>query len=160
MPAFESSKILACFPDRAWSAVVGFPDRVIHGQRYRRVNLPDGTTLEPGHRLELQVGRDRFTSLVTAVHHRESLSHRAAGPGFWVEFSYRVRECNDGDYGYTSDDAGRAHLTVRAEYGGWLGSIIARLRPRACRRYVADEVAAIVSATETVPAEPVAEDAE
>lgn len=157
MPAFQSSRILPGTPEAAWAAVVDFPARVIHGERYRQAALPDGAAPEPGHRIELQIGRDRFTSLITEVEPGARLSHRASGPGFSVEFSYRVRPCDDGDEGYTSDDAGRAHLIVRAEYEGWLGSTIARLRPGACRRYVADEMAAIVSAVESVPAEPVAD---
>ena len=155
MSAFECTKILSCPPDRAWDAVVDFPARKVHGRRYRRSDLPDGDNLEPGHRIELQIGRDRFTSLVTIVETGETLSHRASGPGFWVQFTYQVRPCLDSDKGYTSDDDGNAHLTLVAEYGGWLGATIARLRPKACRRYVADEMAAITSATESVPAEPV-----
>ena len=157
MPAFEYNKILSCSPEEAWSAVVDFPARTVHSRRYRRAGLPDGQNPEPGHRIELQIGRDRFTSLVTIVEKGETLSHRASGPGFSVEFSYRVRECNDGDQGYTSDDAGHAYITVSAEYAGWLGTVIAGLRPGSCRRYVTDEMAAIVSATESVAAEPVAE---
>ena len=157
MPTFEYAKILDCTPETAWDAVVDFPARKIHNQRYRRSELPDGSEPEPGHRIELQIGRDRFTSLITVVEKGEALSHRASGPGFWVGFSYRIRECSDGDQGYTSDDAGHAHLSVEAEYGGWLGSLIAGLRPKACRRYVADEMAAIISATESVAAEPVAD---
>jgi hypothetical protein len=157
MTTFEYSKIIPCPPKKAWSAVADFPARTLHSRRYRRANLPDGPDLEPGHRIELQIGRDRFTSLITIAEKGETLTHRASGPGFSVEFSYRVRECNDGDEGYTSDDAGHTHLTVRAEYGGWLGSIIAGMRPGSCRRYVSDEMAAITSATETVPAEPVAD---
>ncbi len=157
MPAFECAEILPCTPDAAWAAVVDFPGRKIHGACYRRAELPDGNALSPGHRIELQIGRDRFTSIVTGAQKPASLSHRAAGPGFWVEFTYRLRQCRDGDAGYTSDDLGCAHLTVQAEYGGWLGSIIAKLRPRACRHYVAEEMSAIVSAAESVPAEPVAD---
>lgn len=155
MPTFEYAKILSCTPGEAWAAVVDFPSRKIHCHRYRRSELPDGPYPEPGHRIDLQIGRDRFTSLVTAVQDGEALSHRASGPGFWVGFSYRVRECSDADEGFTSDDFGHAYVTVQAEYGGWLGSVIAGFRPGACRRYVTDEMAAIVSATESVAAEPV-----
>ena len=85
------------------------------------------------------------------------LSHRTVGPGFSVEFSYWVRPCSDADPGYTSDDSGNAYLTVQAEYDGWLGSLIARMRPGACRRYVAGELAAIDSEAKSVSAEPVAD---
>lgn len=155
MPAFEIGRILPCPPEEAWDAVTDFPSRRIHGARYGRAELPDGREPEPGRRILLQIGRDRFTSVITEVKRGHSLAHRATGPGFAVEFSYRLRECSDNDNGYTSDDLGRAYLTVRAEYGGWLGTVIARLRPGACRRYVADEMDAIVAAAEYVAAEPV-----
>ena len=156
MRLFEYSRILFCAPEDAWSAVVDFPSRKLHGKRYRRADLPDGPSPEPGHRIQFQIGRDRFTSLVTVVQPGETLSHRASGPGFWIRFSYRVRECSDGDEGYTSDDQGHAFLTVQAEYGGWLGSLIARIRPGTCRSYVINELEAITSATESIKAEPVA----
>ncbi len=156
MPVFEYSKILPCPPDEAWAAVADFPSRRLHSKRYRRADLPDGPEPEPGHRIDLQIGRDRFTSLVTVVQKGETLSHRTSGPGFWVGFSYYVRECSDGDEAYTSDDRGHAYVTIRAEYGGWLGSLIAKLRPGACRRYVLDEMDAVSSATESIQAEPVA----
>ena len=155
MPTFEYAKIIASSPEETWAAVVDFPARKLHNQRYRRSELPDGSNPEPGHRIELQIGRDKFTSLVTVVQPGEVLSHRASGPGFWVGFSYRVRPCSDSDEGYTSDDEGHTYLTVEAQYGGWLGSMIAGLRPGACRRYVSDEMAAIISATESIAAEPV-----
>lgn len=155
MRTFELGKILPCTPEEAWNAVIDFPSRTIHGSSYRRSDLPDGKDPKPGNRVELQIGRDKFTSLITVVQQPEMLSHRAVGPGFWVEFSYRVRLCSDGDPGYTSDDHGNAHLTVEAEYGGWLGTLIAQLRPGACRRYVAGEMDAIVSASKSVSAEPV-----
>ena len=156
MAVFEYSKILSCPPDEAWAAVADFPSRRLHSKRYRRADLPDGPEPEPGHRIDLQIGRDRFTSLITVVQKGETLSHRTSGPGFWVGFSYYVRECSDGDEAYTSDDQGHAYVTIQAEYGGWLGSLIARLRPGACRRYVLDEMDAVASATESIKAEPVA----
>ena len=155
MRTFELGKILPCTPEEAWNAVTDFPSRTIHGPAYHRSDLPDGNEPRPGNRIELQIGRDKFTSLMTVVQEPEVLSHRAIGPGFSVEFTYRVRLCSDGDPGYTSDDDGNAHLTVEAEYGGWLGSLIARLRPGACRRYVAGELAAIDSRAKSVSAEPV-----
>ncbi len=155
MRTFELGKILPCTPGEAWNAVVDFPSRTIHGPAYRRSDLPDGKEPRPGNRIELQIGRDKFTSLMTVVQEPQMLSHRTVGPGFFVEFSYWVRLCSDADPGYTSDDDGNAYLTVQAEYGGWLGSLIARLRPGACRRYVAGELAAIDSGTKSVSAEPV-----
>ena len=155
MRSFELGKILPCTPDEAWNAVIDFPSRTIHGPSYRRSNLPDGQEPRPGNRIELQIGRDKFTSLMTVVQEPEMLSHRTVGPGFSVEFSYWVRLCSDADPGYTSDDDGNAYLTVQAEYAGWLGSLIARLRPGACRRYVAGELAAIDSGAKSVFAEPV-----
>ena len=157
MRNFELGKILPCTPDEAWSAVIDFRSRTIHGPAYRRSDLPDGPEPRPGNRIELQIGRDKFTSLITAVQQPETFSHRTVGPGFSVEFSYRVRLCSDADSGYTSDDHGSAHLTVQAEYGGWLGTLIARLRPGACHRYVSGELAAIESASKSVSAEPVAD---
>lgn len=157
MRSFELGKILPCTPEEAWNAVIDFPSRAIHGPSYRRSDLPDGMEPRPGNRIELQIGRDKFTSLMTVVQEPEMLSHRAVGPGFSVEFSYWVRLCSDTDPGYTSDDDGNAYLTVQAEYGGWLGSLIARMRPGACRRYVAGELAAINSASRSVSAEPVAD---
>ncbi len=157
MRSFEHGKILPCTPEEAWNAVIDFPSRTIHGPAYRRSDLPDGREPSPGNRIELQIGRDKFTSLMTVVQEPEMLSHRTVGPGFSVEFSYWVRLCSDADPGYTSDDDGNAYLTVEAEYGGWLGSLIARLRPGACRRYVAGELAAINSASRSVSAEPVAD---
>ena len=157
MRTFELGKIIPCTPDEAWNAVIDFPSRTIHGPAYRRSDLPDGTEPRPGNRIELQIGRDKFTSLMTVVQEPEMFGHRTVGPGFSVEFSYRVRPCSDADPGFTSDDDGHAHLTVEAEYGGWLGSLIARLRPGACRRYVAGELAAIESASKSVSAEPVIE---
>ncbi len=157
MRTFELGKIIPCTPDEAWNAVIDFPSRTIHGPAYRRSDLPDGTEPRPGNRIELQIGRDKFTSLMTVVQEPEMFGHRTVGPGFSVEFSYRVRPCSDADPGFTSDDDGHAHLTVEAEYGGWLGSLIARLRPGACRRYVAGELAAIESASKSVSAEPVTE---
>ena len=156
MPAFEIEKILPCELNDAWIAVADFPSRTIHSNRYRRSDLPDGGEPMPGHRIMLQIGRDRFTSVITAVQKPAALSHRAIGPGFWAEYSYRLRLCDELDPGYTNDDLGSTFLSIRAEYGGWLGSLIARLRPGACRRYLADELAAIVSAAESVRAEPVA----
>ena len=153
MRTFELGKILPCTPDEAWHAVIDFPSRTIHGAAYRRSDLPDGKEPRPGNRIELQIGRDKFTSLMTVVQEPEMLSHRAVGPGFSVEFSYWVRLCSDADPGYTSDDDGNAFLTVQAEYGGWLGSLIARVRPGACRRYVAGELAAIDSGAKSVFAE-------
>ena len=158
MAVFEHERILPCGPDDAWEAVIDFPSRTIHGPRYRRAELPDGKEPAPGHRILLQIGRDRFTSVVTVAEKPAALSHRAAGPGFWAEYSYALRVCNDGDFGYTSEDLGCAHLKIRGEYGGWLGSVIAKLRPGACRRYLADEMAAVVSAAESVRAEPVNDD--
>ncbi len=155
MRTFELGKILPCTPDEAWNAVIDFPSRTIHGPAYRRSDLPDGQEPRPGNRIELQIGRDKFTSLMTVVQEPEMLSHRTVGPGFSVEFSYWVRLCSDADPGYTSDDDGNAYLTVQAEYGGWLGSLIARLRPGACRRYVSGELAAIDSGAKSVFAEPV-----
>ncbi len=155
MPVFEMSKIMPCELEEAWEAVVDFPSRTIHGGRYRRAELPDGTDPMPGHRIQLQIGRDRFTSIVTTADKPGGFAHRTMGPGFWAEYSYRLRLCDELDAGYTNEDFGSAHLTVRGEYGGWLGSIIAKLRPAACRRYLADEMAAIVSAAESVRAEPV-----
>ena len=155
MMVFEYSKILSCPPQETWAAVVDFPARKLHGKRYRRADLPDGPLPEPGHRIEFQIGRDRFTSLITVVQTGETLSHRTSGPGFWVGFSYRVRECSDGDEGYTSDDLGHTYVTIEAEYGGWLGSLIAKLRPGACRRYLTDEMDAISATTESIKAEPV-----
>ena len=157
MRTFELGKIIPCTPDEAWNAVIDFPSRTIHGPAYRRSDLPDGTEPRPGNRIEFQIGRDKFTSLMTVVQEPEMFGHRTVGPGFSVEFSYRVRLCSDADPGFTSDDDGHAHLTVEAEYGGWLGSLIARLRPGACRRYVAGELAAIESASKSVSAEPVTE---
>ena len=154
MPIFSEARILPCEIATAWNAVTDFPSRTLHSARYRRAHLPDGPNLEPGHRLELQIGRDRFTSLVTDVREAQSLTHRAVGPGFWVEYAYTLRECSDSDHGYSSDDMGYAHLTIAAEYGGWLGALIAALRPGACRRYLADEMSAIVSAALFIPAEP------
>lgn len=155
MRSFEIGRILPCTPETAWNAVIDFPSRTIHGPAYRRAELPDGPAPEPGNRIELQIRRDKFTSLVTVVQPPELFGHRTVGPGFSVEFSYRVRLCSDSDQGYTSDDTGNAHLTVEAEYGGWLGTLIARLRPGACRRYVAGEMDAIKSASRSVSAEPV-----
>ena len=155
MRSFELGKILPCTPEEAWNAVIDFPSRTIHGQAYRRSDLPDGREPQPGNRIEMQIGRDKFTSLMTVVQEPEMLSHRTVGPGFSVEFSYWVRPCSDADPGYTSDDDGNAYLTVEAEYGGWLGSLIASVRPGACRRYVAGELAAINSASRSVSAEPV-----
>ena len=66
--------------------------------------------------------------------------------------------CDELDPGYTNEDFGCAFLAVRAEYGGWFGSLIAKLRPGACRRYLEDEMAAIMSAAESVRAEPVSRD--
>ena len=157
MRTFELGKILPCTPEEAWTAVIDFPARTIHGSAYRHSDLPDGKEPRPGNRIELQIGRDKFTSLMTAVQEPEMLSHRTIGPGFSVEFSYWVRLCTDADSGYTSDDDGNAYLTVQAEYDGWLGSLIARLRPGSCRRYVAGELAAIHSASRSVAAEPVAD---
>ncbi len=155
MPTFEYSAIVPCAPLAAWAAATDFPSRPAHSQRYRRADLPDGVVLEPGNRINLQIGRDRFTSVVMQAEPPAILSHRTTGPGFWCEYSYNLRECNDGDPGYTSDDPGNAFLTVTVEYGGWLGRLVAKFRPGACRRYVADEVNAIVSAAESVMAEPV-----
>lgn len=155
MRTFEIGRILPCEPQGAWNALVDFPSRTIHGQYYRRAELPDGPKPKPGNRIELQIKRDKFTSLVTVVQEPELFSHRTVGPGFSVEFSYRVRYCSDGDPGYTSDDNGNTYLTIEAEYGGWLGTLIARLRPGACRRYVAGEMDAINSASRSVSAEPV-----
>ncbi len=155
MPVFEIAKIMPCDLDATWRAVVDFPARTIHCNRYRRSDLPDGAEPMPGHRILLQVGRDRFTSVITAVQRPNSLSHRTVGPGFWTEYSYQLRDCDESDAGFTNEDIGLAFLTVRAEYGGWLGGLIARLRPGACRRYLEDELGAIVSAAESVPAEPV-----
>ena len=157
MPAFEISKILPCVLDDAWEAVADFPSRTIHNSRYRRADLPDGQEPMPGHRILLHIGRDRFTSIVTAVQKPSSLSHRAIGPGFWVEYSYRIRLCDELDPGYTNEDFGLAFISIRSEYGGWLGSLIAKLRPGACRRYLEDELAAIVSAAESVAAEPISD---
>ena len=154
MPIFSQAQILPCEMETAWNAVTDFPSRTLHSARYRSANLPDGPQLETGHRIELQIGRDRFTSLVTAIREAQSLAHRAVGPGFWVEYTYTLRVCSDSDPGYSSDDLGRAHLSITSEYGGWLGTLIAALRPGACRRYLADEMAAIVSAALFVPAEP------
>ena len=155
MPVFEHERILPCGLEDGWEAVVDFPSRTIHNPRYRRADLPDGPEPAPGRRIMLQIGRDRFTSIVTFAGKPAALSHRASGPGFWAEYSYELRVCNENDAGYTSDDLGCAHLKIRGEYGGWLGSFIARLRPGACRRYLADEMAAVVSAAESVRAEPV-----
>ena len=155
MRTFEFGKILPCTPQEAWNAAIDFPSRTIHGPAYRRSDLSDGKEPKPGNRIELQIGRDKFTSLMTVVQEPEVLSHRAIGPGFFVEFTYHVRLCSDADPGYTSDDDGNAHLTVEAQYGGWLGSLIARLRPGACRRYVAGELAAIDSGAKSISAEPV-----
>ena len=154
MPVFEQSRIMPCAPARGWEAVIDFPARAIHSARYRRAALPDGAEPAPGRRIELQIGRDRFTSVVTAAQKPSYLSHRAAGPGFWAEYSYRLRYCEDKDAGFTTEDLGCAHLTIRAEYGGWLGRLVARLRPGACRRYLGDEMDAIVSISESVRAEP------
>lgn len=155
MVVFEQERILPCGLEEAWEAVVDFPSRTIHSARYRRAELPDGAEPAPGHRILLQIGRDRFTSIVTLATKPSALSHRAAGPGFRAEYSYELRGCNERDVGYTSDDLACAYLKIRGEYGGWLGSLIARLRPGACRRYLADEMAAVVSAAESVRAEPV-----
>ena len=157
MPAFEITKILPCRPEDAWEAVADFPSRTIHSSRYRRSDLPDGKEPMPGHRILLHIGRDRFTSIITAVQKPSSLSHRTIGPGFWAEYSYRVRLCDELDPGYTNEDFGLAFISIRAEYGGWLGSLVAKMRPGACRRYLEDELAAIVSAAESVRAEPVPE---
>lgn len=157
MPIFEIAKILPCQLDEAWEAVVDFPSRTIHSDRYRRADLPDGKEPIPGHRILLHIGRDRFTSIITAAQRPTTLSHRAIGPGFWAEYSYWLRPCNELDPGYTNEDFDLAFLSIRAEYGGWLGSFIAKLRPGACRQYLTDELAAIVSAAESVPAEPVHE---
>lgn len=155
MPVFELAKILPCQLDHAWDAVVDFPTRTIHGKRYRSADLPDGPDPQPGHRILFHIGRDRFTSIVTGAQKPGAFSHRAIGPGFWAEYSYRIRICDELDPGYTNEDFGLAYLVVRAEYGGWLGSLIAKIRPGACRRYVEDEMAAIYSAAESVRAEPV-----
>ena len=154
MAIFSEARILPGEMVPAWDAVVDFPSRTLHSARYRRAALPDGANPAVGHRIELQIGRDRFTSMITAVRTGESLTHRAVGPGFWAEYSYALRVCNDDDVGYSSEDLGRAHLTITAEYGGWQGKVIAALRPGACRRYLADEMAAIVSAAQFVAAEP------
>ena len=158
MPVFERERILPCGLEDAWEAVVDFPSRTIHNPRYRRADLPDGREPATGHRILLQIGRDRFTSIVAAARKPAALSHRTVGPGFWAEYSYELRVCDESDAGYTSEDLGCAHLKIRGEYGGWLGSLIARLRPGACRRYLADEMAAVVSAAESVRAEPVDDD--
>lgn len=158
MPAFELAKILPCQLEEAWDAVVDFPGRVIHSSRYRRADLPDGAEPGPGHRILLHIGRDRFTSIVTTAQKPGAFSHRAIGPGFWAEYSYRLRQCDESDPGYTGEDFGSAYLVIRAEYGGWLGSLVAKLRPGACRRYLDDEMAAIFSAAESVHAEPVAQE--
>ena len=155
MQTFELGKILPCTPYEAWNAVIDFPSRTIHGPAYRRSDLLDGKEPRPGNRIDLQIGRDKFTSLMTVVQEPQMLSHRTVGPGFSVELSYWIRLCSDADPGYTSDDYGNAYLTVQAEYAGWLGSLIARLRPGACRRYVAGELAAIDSGAKSVSAEPV-----
>lgn len=155
MPAFEVSKILPCDLEEAWQAVVDFPSRTIHSKRYRRADLPDGDDPAPGHRILLHIGRDRFTSIVTGAQKPGAFSHRAIGPGFWAEYSYRMRLSDESDPGYTNEDFGSAFLVVRGEYGGWLGSLVAKLRPGACRRYVEEEMAAIFSAAESVRAEPV-----
>ena len=153
MPVFELARIVPGDLEAAWAAVVDFPSRPAHGERYRRGGLPDGADLKPGHRIELQIGRDGFTSVVTQAGRPQLLSHRADGPGFWAEYSYRLRECAEGDLGYSSEDLGDTLLTITATYGGWLGTVIARLRPGACRRYVADEMDAIISIAESVTAE-------
>ena len=157
MPVFEIAKILPCQLEAAWDAVVDFPSRAIHSSRYRSADLPDGKDPMPGHRILLHIGRDKFTSIVTMAQKPGALSHRASGPGFWTEYSYQLRLCEERDPGYTNEDFGMAFLAIHAEYGGWLGSLVAKLRPGACRRYLEDELAAIVSAAESVPAEPVTE---
>ena len=158
MPFFEYARILPCPPAAAWDAITDFPGRVIHGARYHRAALPDGDAPAPGHRIELQIGRDRFTSVVTACQRPDYLSHRTAGPGFWTEYSYYLRMCREGDAGYSSEDLGRAYLTIRAEYGGWLGKLVARLRPGACRRYLADEMTAVAYIAGSIRAEPADDD--
>ena len=155
MPVFEYARILPCPPDEAWAPLVDFPSRPAHSERYRQADLPDGSELAPGHRIQLQIARDRFTSVVTQVERPHRLAHRTTGPGFWVEYRYNLRVCDDADPGYSSEDFGRGHLTITTEYGGWFGTIIATLRPGACRRYVVDEMDAIISAAESVVAEPV-----
>jgi hypothetical protein len=155
MPVFELAKILPCQLEVAWEAVVDFPSRTIHSNRYHRADLPDGTDPMPGHRMLLHIGRDRFTSIVTTAQKPGAFSHRTIGSGFWAEYSYRLRLCDELDRGYTTEDFGAAYLIIRAEYGGWLGSLVAKLRPGACRRYLDDEMAAIFSAAESVRAEPV-----
>ncbi len=158
MPELEIARIMPVDADQAWDALVDFPSRPFHSDRYRRAGLPDGTDLAPGHRIELQLGRDRFTSVVIQCRPRQFLSHRADGPGLWVRYTYRLRSCNPSDPGYSTEDQGNGHLTITTEYGGWLGSLIARLRPGACRRYLVDEMDAIISTAESVVAEPVDED--
>ena len=155
MPTFELAKIIPCPLEEAWDAVVDFPARTIHNERYRQAELPDGAQPSPGHRIQLQIGRDRFTSIVTTSQKPSTFSHRTIGPGFWAEYSYRVRLCDEIDPGYSNEDFGFAYLTIRAEYGGWLGSLIAKLRPSACRRYLDDEMSAILSVAASVRAEPV-----
>ena len=113
-----------------------------------------GPSPRRGAGLSCKSGGTVFTSVVTAAQKPSYLSHRAAGPGFWAEYSYRLRYCEDKDAGFTTEDLGCAHLTIRAEYGGWLGRLVARLRPGACRRYLGDEMDAIVSISESVRAEP------
>ena len=155
MPRFHCARIMPTEPDSTWAAVVDFPSRPLYSQRYRRGEMPDGAEPEPGHRIDLQIARDRFTSVVTQARRPHVLAHRTTGPGFWVEFTYDLRVCDDSDAGYSSEDLGHAHLTITTEYGGWFGSLIAKLRPGACRRYVVDEMEAIAAAAESVVAEPV-----
>ncbi len=154
MPVFEYARILPCRPDAAWAPLVDFPSRPAHSEQYRQADLPDGGELAPGHRIRLQIARDRFTSVVTQVRRPHQLAHRTTGPGFWVEYRYNLRICDDADAGYSSEDFGRGHLTITTEYGGWFGTLIARLKPGACRRYIVDEMDAIISAAESVVAEP------
>ena len=149
---------MPCPVNDAWEAVADFPSRTIHSKRYRRADLPDGNEPMPGNRILFHIGRDRFTSVITTAQPPVALSHRTVGPGFWAEYSYQVRVSDESDPGYGAEDIGNAHLTIQGEYGGWLGTLIAKLRPGACRRYLADEMAAIMSAAESVRAEPINED--
>ena len=100
MPVFEHARILPCPPDEAWAPLVDFPSRPAHSERYRQADLPDGSELAPGHRIQLQIARDRFTSVVTQVARPHRLAHRTTGPGFWVEYRYNLRVCDDADPGF------------------------------------------------------------
>ncbi|MSQ32946.1 MAG: polyketide cyclase [Dehalococcoidia bacterium] len=125
--------------ERVWEALVDFEARPRWSPRVKEARILDGGPLKVGSRIRLHVDRDRFTPVVVELRPRERLALLVKGPGFHARHAYELRAAGEA-----------TTVTMSAQLGGLLGTLAQQFMRGSVRRDLADELAAIKRAAESV----------